>query len=326
MKKLQSIIALFVMVLTCTISANAKKIECAGVDASREAMLSQFDKITINGSYDVRLVAGTHFSYKITCDANFLDFMLVSQNKNEIKATIKSFRTKCSVKPVLEITYPNDNTFINLDIEANAGAKINADKLIVKAKLDIEANAASSFISLGVTAPEIKIELNAHSSANINSIDATSLDVELNAGSECIIAGHATKEMEFELNAGSKLNVSRAETPSMKVEGSSSSSAVISNIAGEKLKVKVTSGATCDLSGRVSNVEAESTSSAKIGAKGLTSDKLKCEATSGAEIHMGVVEKEIKSAEASSGARITYGGTPKVSNIKNDSGASVTKE
>lgn len=326
MKKLQSIFALFIMVLACTISANAKKLECAGVDASREAMLAQFDKIIVNGSYDVRLVAGTHFSYKITCDANFLDYMLVSQKNNEIKATIKPFRTKCTVKPVLEITYPNDNTFENLNIEANAGAKINADKLIIKSKLDIEANAAASFISLGVTAPDIKIELNAHSTANINSIDATSLDIELNAGSECIIAGHASKKMEFELNAGSKLNVSRAETPSMKFEGSSSSAATINNIAGEKLDVEVTSGATCDLSGRVSNVEVEATSSAKIGAKGLTSDKLECKASSGAQIHMGVVEKEIKSAEATSGSRITYGGTPKVSNIKNDSGASVTKE
>lgn len=326
MKKLQSLFALLLMVLTCTISANAKKTECAGVDATREGMLAKFDKFIVNGAYDVRLVAGSHYSYKITCDANFLDFMLISQKDNEVKAIIKPYRTKCTVKPVLEITYPNDNTFDNLNIEANAGAKINADKLVIKSTLDIEANAASSFISLGVTAPEIKIELNARSIANINSIDATSLNVEINSASECIIAGHASKAMDFELNAGSKLNVSRADTPSLKVEGSSSSSAVINNISGEKLNAEVSSSATCDLSGRVSNVEVEATSSAKIGAKGLTSDKLKCEASSGAEIHMGVVEKEIKSAKASSGARITYGGTPKVSNIKNDSGASVTKE
>ena len=95
-------------------------------------------------------------------------------------------------------------------------------------------------------------------------------------------------------------------------------------VLGDELSIRASSGAVLtargDL-GAVASVEARASSGASLDARGIDADRGSADASSGASVRLGTIRSRLD-AEASSGAGVTYEGSPQVER-RTSSGGSV---
>lgn len=129
-----------------------------------------------------------------------------------------------------------------------------------------------------------------------------------------------------DIEASSASNVSANGTwkgEEMDIEASSAANVKL-DVELTKLDVEASSAARIKLTGNVSRLKAELSSASSLDASGLKARSANLETSSAAKISVSVSD-EIK-CDASSGSRIEYYGSPRVSNSTSSSGGSVKQK
>ena len=150
-------------------------------------------------------------------------------------------------------------------------------------------------------------------------INCSSLEIEVSSAAT-ITAEVETKDTRVEASSAATCNI-YGKLAYATLNASSAATINVDRLTCGKITAETSSAATINIDGTAGVLNATSSSASTINASDLKADDCELEASSGSSIHANA--KNTINAEVSSGANITYRGTPQVKHQKTSSGGSL---
>ena len=211
-KKLITLLVLLAFISNVDAQWFGKKIKGNGNVITKTRSVGEYDKVSVAGSFDVKLVAGVEGKITIKADENLLEYLVTEVKSGDLKIKWKK-GINVSTKKAILVTVP----FKNIESVSLAGSGDVYSEDVIKTDSFNTALAGSGDIKLKVSAD------------NISAAISGSGDIVLsgNSGSiKCSIAGSGDFH-GYELTAKSA-NVSIAGSGGMKISVSDNLKARIS--------------------------------------------------------------------------------------------------
>ncbi|WP_395063597.1 head GIN domain-containing protein [Flavobacterium sp.] len=192
MKK--TILILALLCLTISNAQKFKKIKGNGIITTVKRITSEYDKIIIEGSFEVKLIAGKEGNISIKGDENLLEFIKTDVNDGTLSVNFERGKNiQFNYKSSIEITIPFEKIekleFSGSGIVTTSDI-INSDNFEVEASgsgsVNFEANATNLKIkrsgsgSVGVKGNTQNLEVTSNGSGSTDAFDLLSENVTAN--------------------------------------------------------------------------------------------------------------------------------------------------
>ncbi|MDP3312506.1 head GIN domain-containing protein [Lutibacter sp.] len=163
MKILTSLFVLFIVSTSLNAQIYSKKIKGNGIIITKTRTITDFNKISVAGSFDVKLFKGTDRVITINTDENLMDYIITEVNDGSLKIKTKEGYVINSNKKIT-ITIPID--IIEKVSLAGSGNIFTTDVISVT---DLKLNlAGSGNMNLNVSAKKIATTIAGSGNINLN--------------------------------------------------------------------------------------------------------------------------------------------------------------
>jgi len=154
----------------------------SGVLGSETRVLSDFDRLRIEGALTVVVVVGEEPSVELSGDANLLAFVETEIVDDELRIGLADGSYDFEEPLIARIGVPALD-----DVEVLAAASIDLDGL--SGDFDIELDAAADFS--GVTADDVEVEINGTGVVRVHAVE--SIEVEINGTGTVLYSGDPSR-------------------------------------------------------------------------------------------------------------------------------------
>ncbi len=213
MKKLIAI-ALLLAFSTSVDAQWYKKVRGNGDMVTKTRSVGEYDKVSVGGSFDVKLYAGAEGSIKITVDKNLLDYLITEVDNGNLKIKWKK-GSNVSHRSKVMVTVP----FKDLEAVSLAGSGDIYSNDVIKADSFKTALAGSGDVRLKVNATSVSTSI-----AGSGDIELTGTTNDLKcaiAGSGDIEAyGLASNNADVKISGSGGIKISVKDNLSARVSGS----------------------------------------------------------------------------------------------------------
>ncbi len=232
-KKIIAIVVLLVFTTSINAQWFGKRVRGNGDMVTKTRSVGAYDKVSVGGSFDVKLIAGTEGKLTIKIDENLLEYLITKVEDGKLKIKWKKGINISTSKGIL-VTVPfKDIEAVTLsgsgDVYSEDMIKSTDFKAVLSGsgdlKLAIKANYLYSAISgsgnIGLSGSADKLEYSISGSGNINGYELVSSEAEVRISGSGGIKTNVTENLKARI-AGSgniyyKGNPKRQDT---KVSGS----------------------------------------------------------------------------------------------------------
>ncbi|MVZ65189.1 hypothetical protein GQF61_04940 [Sphingobacterium sp. DK4209] len=218
---------------------------------------------------------------------------------------------------------------IGISVSTGIQAKIiksNKNEVVLEAQNQNQLGKIETKVESGVLTIRVKRNSNIQNSKNLKAtvyINPNLSSIELSsAGSLEITDAIDVRDLDIDLSSAGSLKTAAINANALSIETSSASKVHTGAIKATTLAIEASSASVVEISGASKTTSIEASSNANINAQKLSSNKVTADASSGAKINIHVTES--LSAEASSGARVSYTGQPKATSFEKSSGGTIS--
>lgn len=238
MKK--QLFTIVIVLLSVTINAqswwNSKKIKGNGNTITKTRTINTFDKVSIGGSFDVNLIAGTEGTITLEGEENILPYIETTVKNGKLKVQFKG-NTNIKTTKKLTVTIP----FKNIEAVSLGGSgKVTVEKRIKADNVSFNIGGSGS-ITANVTANTIKVSIGG------------SGNIKLKGKSEnlkCSIAGSGSVKA-YDLNTNT-------------VKASIAGSGNVRTTVTSKIKASIVGSGSVYYKGKPNNIDTNSVGSGDI--------------------------------------------------------------
>ncbi len=205
--------------------------------------VKEFSSISASHAFDVEVTRGDKYAVTLDIPQSYLDYLVIEKKegtlvlgfKKTLPKKLSNLRETCKAY----VTMPELR-----GIYLRGASKINVkDKMdITMGKMEIELSGASKINCLTVEAPEVDIEINGASKADIT-VTTSKVEADVSGASKLVMTGN-TGELELEVSGASSVNAKNTKADEVDLECSGASKAVV--YAENRLKVELSGASGCE--------------------------------------------------------------------------------
>ncbi|MDO4461708.1 MAG: DUF2807 domain-containing protein [Bacteroidia bacterium] len=251
---------------------NATTTKQDGNTATIEGTVSLINDIHIVGNYDAKFVPGDKFSYKATCESQYIEDLIINVEGDKLKAYIKQLSKKENFTPTLVITYPANYAFQELEFNISAGAKLDVGEVSAK-ELDIDIAAGANLTATSLKSDKADVNINAGATISVGQVKSELVEVDYTSGSGIDIRNIEATTLEVDGNSGAS-GVITGNVKKANIGLSSAATIEAQKLTAEKAELKASSGAGINFGTVEKNVNAKATTGGNISYSGDPSIKI----------------------------------------------------
>lgn len=318
---------------SATAAAAPRTIKGSGNLITKEIKAPEFTRLT--ASRGVNVTIGSGDAIVIEADDNIMEYVITDQpQRGELRVTVDpEVRNLQNVH--INVQVPSKGTINSITISSSA--TVNTQQVQQARQMRISISSAGT-LNAALRAEEAFLNVSS-AGAFKGAVEFGSCDITGSSSSKIVLSGEIG-DLSARLSSSAEMKVSApvqsasvtlssasdalftAEVGDLKSILSSSSDLTAEHLQAEKCKITASSGADVRLGGRTRSLVATLSSSGDLRAENLESATCNITASSGSDARIYCTE--LLTAQASSGAEITYSGGCQT-NCQKSSGGSIKK-